>query len=217
MPHRGLRPSPVCVPGALCFAELGTMITKSGGEYPYLMEAFGPIPAYLFSWTSLFVIKPTSFAIICLSFSEYVSAPFYSGCEPPKVVVKCLAAAAICEYPSQNPGQGSQRIWHRWCGETLAFAPRHPERGQVGWGRRWPKAPVLCWPCCALRDCGCGPTPKAALGGPSCFFNTREGGSPARFQRSPPGAFNGWVVGGGRLGGAWSGKDLPGPQEGWRR
>lgn len=81
--------------GALCFAELGTMITKSGGEYPYLMEAFGPIPAYLFSWTSLFVIKPTSFAIICLSFSEYVSAPFYSGCEPPKVVVKCLAAAAI--------------------------------------------------------------------------------------------------------------------------
>lgn len=73
------------------------MITKSGGEYPYLMEAFGPIPAYLFSWTSLFVIKPSSFAIICLSFSEYASAPFYSGCKPPEVVVKCLAAAAICE------------------------------------------------------------------------------------------------------------------------
>lgn len=92
------------------------MITKSGGEYPYLMEAFGPIPAYLFSWTSLFVIKPTSFAIICLSFSEYVSAPFYSGCEPPKVVVKCLAAAAICEYPSQNPWAGltkdlAQMVW----------------------------------------------------------------------------------------------------------
>uniref|UniRef100_F6RU80 Solute carrier family 7 member 9 n=2 Tax=Bos taurus TaxID=9913 RepID=F6RU80_BOVIN len=81
--------------GALCFAELGTMITKSGGEYPYLMEAFGPIPAYLFSWSSLFVIKPSSFAIICLSFSEYVCAPFYSGCSPPQVVVKSLAAAAI--------------------------------------------------------------------------------------------------------------------------
>ncbi|XP_044931931.1 B(0,+)-type amino acid transporter 1 isoform X2 [Mustela putorius furo] len=81
--------------GVLATLELGTMITKSGGEYPYLMEAFGPIPAYLFSWTSLFVIKPTSFAIICLSFSEYVCAPFYSGCKPPEVVVKCLAAAAI--------------------------------------------------------------------------------------------------------------------------
>ncbi|XP_028733599.1 B(0,+)-type amino acid transporter 1 [Peromyscus leucopus] len=81
--------------GALCFAELGTMITKSGGEYPYLMEAFGPIPAYLFSWTSLIVMKPSSFAIICLSFSEYVCAAFYSGCKPPDVVVKLLAAAAI--------------------------------------------------------------------------------------------------------------------------
>ncbi|XP_026645716.1 B(0,+)-type amino acid transporter 1 [Microtus ochrogaster] len=81
--------------GALCFAELGTMITKSGGEYPYLMEAFGPIPAFLFSWTSLIVMKPSSFAIICLSFSEYVCAAFYSGCNPPNVVVKLLAAAAI--------------------------------------------------------------------------------------------------------------------------
>ncbi|NXA35018.1 BAT1 protein, partial [Eudromia elegans] len=81
--------------GALCFAELGTMITKSGGEYPYLMEAFGPIPAYLFSWTSLLVTKPSSFAIICLSFGEYASAPFYPGCDPPQVVIKCLAAAAI--------------------------------------------------------------------------------------------------------------------------
>ncbi|KAM9509474.1 b(0,+)-type amino acid transporter 1-like isoform 2-T2 [Guaruba guarouba] len=81
--------------GALCFAELGTMITKSGGEYPYLMEAFGPIPAFLFSWTSLLVTKPSSFAIICLSFAEYALAPFYPGCDPPQVAIKCLAAAAI--------------------------------------------------------------------------------------------------------------------------
>lgn len=85
------------------------MITKSGGEYPYLMEAFGPIPAYLFSWTSLFVIKPTSFAIICLSFSEYVCTPFYSGCKPPEVVVKCLAAAAICESLSVASGAGVRK------------------------------------------------------------------------------------------------------------
>ncbi|XP_073416947.1 B(0,+)-type amino acid transporter 1 [Dendrobates tinctorius] len=81
--------------GALCFAELGTMITKSGGEYPYLMEAYGQIPAFLFSWASVIVMKPSSFAIICLSFAEYASAPFYPGCEPPQVVIKCLAAAAI--------------------------------------------------------------------------------------------------------------------------
>lgn len=81
--------------GALCYAELGTMITKSGGEYPYLMEAFGNIVAYLYSWTTIIVLKPSSFAIITLSFAEYAATPFYPGCAPPPVVIKCLAAAAI--------------------------------------------------------------------------------------------------------------------------
>ncbi|XP_069037320.1 b(0,+)-type amino acid transporter 1 [Lepisosteus oculatus] len=81
--------------GALCYAELGTMITKSGGEYPYLMEAFGPIPAYLYSWTCIIVLKPSSFAIISLSFAKYAATPFYPGCSPPDVVTKSLAAVAI--------------------------------------------------------------------------------------------------------------------------
>ncbi|XP_067854081.1 b(0,+)-type amino acid transporter 1 [Heptranchias perlo] len=81
--------------GALCYADLGTMITKSGGEYSYLLEAFGPIPAFLYSWMSIIVVKPSSFAIICLSFATYAATPFYPGCEPPQNVIKCLAAVAI--------------------------------------------------------------------------------------------------------------------------
>lgn len=81
--------------GALCYAELGTMIMKSGGEYPYLMEGFGPVLAYLYSWTTVIVLKPSSFAIIALSCAEYASTPFYAGCTPPQVVTKCLAAACI--------------------------------------------------------------------------------------------------------------------------
>ncbi|XP_048885979.1 b(0,+)-type amino acid transporter 1 isoform X1 [Brienomyrus brachyistius] len=81
--------------GALCYAELGTMITKSGGEYPYLMEGFGSLVAYLYSWTTVMVLKPSSFAIIALSFAEYTATPFYPGCTPPAVIIKCLAAASI--------------------------------------------------------------------------------------------------------------------------
>lgn len=87
--------------GALCYAELGTMIMKSGGEYPYLMEGFGPLLAYLYSWSTIIVLKPSSFAIIALSCAEYASTPFYPGCTPPQVVTKCLAAACICMYRSR--------------------------------------------------------------------------------------------------------------------
>lgn len=40
------------------------MIPKSGAEYPYLLEAFGPIPAFLFVWTSSIVLKPSAVGII---------------------------------------------------------------------------------------------------------------------------------------------------------
>ncbi|KAK3509907.1 hypothetical protein QTP70_019387, partial [Hemibagrus guttatus] len=81
--------------GALCYAELGTMITKSGGEYPYLMEAFGPVLGYLYSWTTILILKPSSLAILALSCGEYASTPFYPGCTPPVIVSKCLATASI--------------------------------------------------------------------------------------------------------------------------
>jgi len=35
---------------ALCYCELRTLIPRSGAEYPYLLEAYEALPAYLYSW-----------------------------------------------------------------------------------------------------------------------------------------------------------------------
>ena len=81
--------------GCLCYTELGTFITKSGGEYAYLKEAFGRIPAFLFAWTSMIIILPSSGAIMSLIFAEYVAKPFYPDCEAPVAVLKLLACLCL--------------------------------------------------------------------------------------------------------------------------
>ncbi|XP_040576621.1 b(0,+)-type amino acid transporter 1 [Lepeophtheirus salmonis] len=81
--------------GALAYAELGTMITSSGAEYAYFMLAFGPFPAYMFSWVSTMIIKPSQLAIICLSFGEYVVEAFTDECPPSNTTLKLVGVVTV--------------------------------------------------------------------------------------------------------------------------
>ncbi|KAF8786973.1 Y+L amino acid transporter 2 like protein [Argiope bruennichi] len=84
--------------GACCYAELGTAIPKSGGEFAYLNASFGPLLAFLYLWVALLIIMPTGNAIIALTFAEYILQPYYGHCSTPQLAVKLLAALVICEY-----------------------------------------------------------------------------------------------------------------------
>uniref|UniRef100_H0ZSF7 b(0,+)-type amino acid transporter 1 n=1 Tax=Taeniopygia guttata TaxID=59729 RepID=H0ZSF7_TAEGU len=81
--------------GALSYAELGTIIKESGGDYIYILRIFGSFPAFIFAYTSVILVRPAGLAAVCLSFAEYAIAPFYPGCSSPQVAVKCTAAACI--------------------------------------------------------------------------------------------------------------------------
>ena len=59
--------------GALCFAELAGLFPKTGGDYVYLRETYGPLVSFLFGWTKLFVERTGTIAIIAFVFAEYLS------------------------------------------------------------------------------------------------------------------------------------------------
>ena len=84
--------------GALCYSELGTLIPKSGGEFQYLLKAYGSLPAFLLSWTFVLFQRPAGQIMVLLVFGSYVIEAIFPGCggrEDLGPLVKILAAAAL--------------------------------------------------------------------------------------------------------------------------
>lgn len=73
------------------------MIPKAGGEYEYLMVAFGKLPGFLFIWTFIVIILPATFALTALTFADYALQPVYTDCYPPTSARILLAAIAMCK------------------------------------------------------------------------------------------------------------------------
>ncbi len=62
----------VAMLGALCFAELGTLLPHAGGEYLYLRSAFGNLPGFLYVCMS-FIVGAASMAAYGAAFAIFLS------------------------------------------------------------------------------------------------------------------------------------------------
>lgn len=65
--------------GALCYAELSTTFPNTGGDYHFLMRAFGRRFSFLFAWARMSIIQTGSIALLAYIVGDYTSQLFPIG------------------------------------------------------------------------------------------------------------------------------------------
>ena len=83
--------------GAICYAELGVTIPRSGGEYIYILKSFGALPAFMGLWIMYVTIGCVSTAANSLLFAEYLLKAFYLDCDVPFVAMRLVAFLGVGE------------------------------------------------------------------------------------------------------------------------
>src|SRR5215213_7921941 len=83
--------------GALTLAELSGAFPQTGGMYVFIREGWGRMPAFLFGWAELVLIRAASLGAISTTFSEYLLRVlgFDPSVAPYSDYVHYVAAVAI--------------------------------------------------------------------------------------------------------------------------
>jgi APA family basic amino acid/polyamine antiporter len=98
--------------GALAFAQLGARRPDAGGGYVYLREAFGPLPAFLYCWTFLFVVNAGGTAAVAVLFARYaVGLAGLPLSIVPLVAVSAILVLATVNYFGIRPGSITLNIF----------------------------------------------------------------------------------------------------------
>ncbi|GAF69676.1 unnamed protein product, partial [marine sediment metagenome] len=97
--------------GALCVAELAAALPHAGGEYVYLREAYGPMPAFLSGWTSFFLGFSAPLAVVSYIAALYLLTPFGLGGKETGYLLQVTAAAIIIAITLPNLIGHRQSAW----------------------------------------------------------------------------------------------------------
>jgi APA family basic amino acid/polyamine antiporter len=60
--------------GALTYAELGAMMPEAGGEYVFLREAYGDLPAFLFGWSLVMIMASGGLAAVSTALASFLAS-----------------------------------------------------------------------------------------------------------------------------------------------
>ena len=74
--------------GGLIYAELGSRLPKTGGEYVYISRAFGPFAGFIFGWAQLFIIRTSPVAGLSLIVVKYLQT--FVELSPVSEMIVCI-------------------------------------------------------------------------------------------------------------------------------
>lgn len=126
--------------GALTYAELSTLYPKTGGDYVYIKEAYGPLTGFLFGWTKLFVERTGTIAILAFVFSEYLGYVLgFPGELTKYVAIGAIAFLTLANILGLKYGKNIQNVFTflkvaaivSVIGLGLAFLPREIRQSGV--------------------------------------------------------------------------------------
>jgi APA family basic amino acid/polyamine antiporter len=102
----------VALSGALSNGELGGIFPRSGGEYVYLSEAYGPALGFLSGWTSFWIGFPGSIATLAAGFGKTLAAMLgLEGSRSPIMLgILAIAATTAINTLGLEPGKWTQNI-----------------------------------------------------------------------------------------------------------
>ncbi len=84
--------------GALCVAELASALPSSGGDYIYLYEAYGPLPAFLTGWVSFLIGFAGPIAASAFASASYLLAPLSLPPAEARLAQQAAASLAIIAF-----------------------------------------------------------------------------------------------------------------------
>src|SRR5690606_27444517 len=97
--------------GALCYAELTTTFPNTGGDYHFLMRAFGKRFAFLFAWARVSVIQTGSIALLAYIVGDYISPLYQLGTYSPAIYASLVVIVlTTINIVGDKFGTGTQRI-----------------------------------------------------------------------------------------------------------
>ncbi|HWJ37712.1 MAG TPA: amino acid permease, partial [Sphingomicrobium sp.] len=100
----------IALAASFVYAELAARRPEVGGQYAYLRDAYGPMPAFLYGWALLLVIQSGGMAAVAITFARYLGNLVELGVPDSLVAVGVLGLLTLINCLGVRSGSNVQSV-----------------------------------------------------------------------------------------------------------